>query len=350
MTQRQELPRPRVGLILSGGGAKGAYQEGVFQALARLGVAPLVEAVSGCSIGALNALLFAMGDPALWSRVWDEVGLRSLMPEGGSSGQGMEALGARFRELMEGARQSRSLREFLEGGNLWITTQDSLRELVRREVDPQKLRSGRPRISVCAYDMEEERPRYFWLEGRPFDQVVELAMASSAIPVAFPPVEVEGHHFCDGGIVPPYSGKDNGDKVPASPLAGLGLDLVVVVYLNHYDRIERSLFPSPTKVLELYPSQPLEAAPGTGTMDFTAGSLRRRRALGWQDAMAAFAPLLADWARGESPDQALAEHDARNRVLLEEEQSANEAVRREARRALERLEQVKDRVLGGAGG
>ena len=52
----------KIGLVLSGGGAKGAYQIGVWQALLDLGIAPLITGVSGTSVGAINGVLFAQGD------------------------------------------------------------------------------------------------------------------------------------------------------------------------------------------------------------------------------------------------------------------------------------------------
>ncbi|PKN80690.1 MAG: hypothetical protein CVU48_01165 [Candidatus Cloacimonetes bacterium HGW-Cloacimonetes-1] len=49
----------KLGLVLSGGGAKGAYQLGVWKALEENGLAKHVVAVSGSSVGALNAIMFA---------------------------------------------------------------------------------------------------------------------------------------------------------------------------------------------------------------------------------------------------------------------------------------------------
>lgn len=271
----------RMGLVLSGGGAKGAYQAGVFQAMEEAGLRPRVEAVSGCSIGALNALLFATGDPPLWRKVWEESDF-GAMTGGGVSPARMEELAAR-------AAGAGGLEQYLRGE--WLLPLDGLRQLVRQVVDPEKLAAGRPRVSVCAYQLEAEEPRYFWLEGRPFSQAVELAVASSAIPVAFPPVEVEGKHYCDGGLTPPYSGRKNGDKVPLAPLAGLGLDAILVVYLTGRDRVDRGGLPPETRLLELYPSRPLEPAPSAGTMDFSPDSIRWRRELGLADGRRFFAEL-----------------------------------------------------------
>lgn len=263
----------RMGLVLSGGGAKGAYQAGVFQAMEEAGLCPRVEAISGCSIGAMNALLFATGDPALWRQAWEESDF------GAMGGGGVTP--ARMEMLALQATQAGGLERYLQGE--WLLPLDPLRQLARQVASPEKLALGRPRISVCAYQLEAEEPRYFWLEGRPLDQVVELTVASSALPVAFPPVEFQGKHYCDGGATPPYCGKNNADKVPLAPLAGLGLDVILVVYLTGRDRVDRGLLPPGTRLLELYPSQPLEPAPSAGTMDFSRPHIRWRRELGLED-------------------------------------------------------------------
>lgn len=265
--------KPRMGLVLSGGGAKGAYQAGVFQAMAELGLLDRVEAVSGCSIGALNALLFAAGDPALWRRVWEESDFGDITGVGTSPG--------RLEELEEKAIKASGMKEYLQVGSL--LSLDGIEDMLRQSIDPAILSKGRPRVSVCAYQLEAEEPRYFWLEGRPFPDAVKLAAASCAMPVIFPTVEFEGKHYCDGGMTPPYFGKKNGDKVPLAPLAGLGLDVILVIYLDPHDRVERGSIPPGTRLLELYPSQPLESSPGTGTLDFSRNAIRRRRKLGIED-------------------------------------------------------------------
>ena len=52
----------KIGLVLSGGGGKGAYELGVWKALVDLGVSEYISVFSGASIGAFNSILFAMND------------------------------------------------------------------------------------------------------------------------------------------------------------------------------------------------------------------------------------------------------------------------------------------------
>jgi len=59
-----------LGLVLAGGGGKGAYQIGVWKALAEYEVVQNISAVSGTSVGALNAALFLQGDIDIAEKIW----------------------------------------------------------------------------------------------------------------------------------------------------------------------------------------------------------------------------------------------------------------------------------------
>ncbi len=61
----RDLVTVRTGIALSGGGAKGAYQIGMFRALEEAGLAKKNLVLSGCSIGAMTALVYAVGDANL---------------------------------------------------------------------------------------------------------------------------------------------------------------------------------------------------------------------------------------------------------------------------------------------
>ena len=68
-----------VALVLGGGGGKGAYQIGVWKALRELGVERNVTAVTGTSVGALNALLFATGNYELAESIWSNLSTEQIL-------------------------------------------------------------------------------------------------------------------------------------------------------------------------------------------------------------------------------------------------------------------------------
>ena len=67
----------RRALVLSGGGSRGAYEIGAWQAFSELGVR--FQAVYGTSVGAINAALFAQGDLKMASSLWESINVKQLM-------------------------------------------------------------------------------------------------------------------------------------------------------------------------------------------------------------------------------------------------------------------------------
>ena len=70
----------KVGLVLSGGGGKGAYEIGVWKAIKELNIDKYIKVVSGTSIGAINAVLFAQDDFEEAKKMWKEVTIEKLLP------------------------------------------------------------------------------------------------------------------------------------------------------------------------------------------------------------------------------------------------------------------------------
>ena len=70
----------KIGLVLSGGGGKGAYELGVWKALKELNLNKYISVFSGTSIGAFNAALFAMDDLEKAEKLWNEVTMDKLVP------------------------------------------------------------------------------------------------------------------------------------------------------------------------------------------------------------------------------------------------------------------------------
>ncbi|MBQ1662080.1 MAG: patatin-like phospholipase family protein, partial [Treponema sp.] len=114
------MPDKRLGLVLSGGGGKGAYQIGVWRFLREAGIERYVSALSGTSVGALNSVLFASGNLEKAEELWltkvqdavltqDEKVWESRKREGMRNlhmlfNKPLDALGNLFDEAVEVAR------------------------------------------------------------------------------------------------------------------------------------------------------------------------------------------------------------------------------------------------------
>ena len=72
----------KVALVLGGGGSRGAYEAGVWQALTELGIE--IDIVTGCSVGAINAAMVVQGNVDLTAQLWREIETRMVfdVPEG----------------------------------------------------------------------------------------------------------------------------------------------------------------------------------------------------------------------------------------------------------------------------
>ena len=70
----------KIGLVLAGGGGKGAYELGVWKALKQLNLTKYISVFSGTSIGAFNSILFAMDEVEKADKLWEEVTMEKLVP------------------------------------------------------------------------------------------------------------------------------------------------------------------------------------------------------------------------------------------------------------------------------
>ena len=238
------------GIVLSGGGAKGAYQVGMFEALEQAGLERSSLTLAGTSIGAINSLMYAVRG---WEAVWDN--LHDIAKIDG----------------MDDA----ALRAYLE-----------------KAYPEELLHSNEIPVYVCAYCVEDEKPVYFLLNGRPASDQLKLMMASAAYPGVYPTVTFEDKHYIDGGIIPPgLANPAKADKIPIASLKGLKPDVMIVSYLDPGDKVDHSFLPETTQFIELHPSRELEHEPGTGTLDFSDESLLWRRQMGYEETMKAIALL-----------------------------------------------------------
>ncbi|MCI8423893.1 MAG: hypothetical protein HFF50_10285 [Lawsonibacter sp.] len=270
--------RPRIGLVLSGGGGKGTYQLGALRALEEHGLAPKITAISGCSIGAYNALLYACGGiPAareFMFRFHDLMKSHQETPE----------------HLVEARRQSLSgpsaLPSFETDPALWKYRSSGLRAHLNQALETNRGGWRKKQLYACAYCLEQERPAYFRLGDLSDTEAVNVVVASGTLPYTFPPVRIGAEYYTDGGVVPDLCRTPAPcDKIPLRPILQEDLDLILVIFLNPLDQVDHTSIQKGVQYLELRPSTPLEPAPRAGTLDFQPDHLRWREELGYRDAI-----------------------------------------------------------------
>jgi NTE family protein len=194
-------------LVLEGGGALGAYQVGVYQALHEAGLTP--DWVIGTSIGAINAALIAGNPPAQrlarMEKFW----------------QGMASIGPRLdalrgyglgNALANAAAITQGIPGFFSPNPLaWFGSQARvgpaeaayyrtapLRQTLTELVDFERIAAGAMRLTVGAVNVESGQMRYF--DSRREAIGADHVLASGALPPAFPAVQIGDEWFWDGGI------------------------------------------------------------------------------------------------------------------------------------------------------
>jgi len=196
----------QVVLVLQGGGALGAYQGGVYQALHESGVEP--DWIIGTSIGAINASLIAgnkVEDRLLrlqefWRRVERSVLWIPGWPEVADALSTWMTLARGVSGFFE-----TNLRAFL-GVQVPLGPDDAgyystepLRCTLEELVDFSLINSGHPRLTLGAAHVRTSVMRYF--DSKDMELGPRHIMASGALPPAFPAVRIDGELYWDGGIL-----------------------------------------------------------------------------------------------------------------------------------------------------
>ncbi len=201
----REVPG-QVVLVLQGGGALGAYQLGVYQALHESGIEP--DWVIGTSIGAINAVLIAGNEagqrlPRL-REFWDKVRLGPTFDI--MAGPWAKNWYANFSTYFGGVPSFFVPRAIPWGGIYaplgvyrasWYRT-EPLHGTLSELFDNERLAKSEMRLTVAAVGVRDGELRYFDSQEQPLR--LEHVLASGALPPAFPAIAVDGQPYWDGGI------------------------------------------------------------------------------------------------------------------------------------------------------
>jgi len=233
----------RIGLVLTGGGARGAYQAGVLEAIAGLvppGPIPF-QVLTGVSAGALNAAFLASRADDFQAATRDLAALWSAL-------RVEQVIRTGFWSVI--AQGLRVLRNLLGGGVVYSERRNHLLDttplqtLVRRAIDAARIRGHLDRGLLHAVGLTTTnyltgssvthymaaRPIESWDRSNHVSVETTLGpehvLASSALPLFFPAVRVEGSFHGDGAMRL---------SAPFRPAIHLGAERIVAVHLRHRD-------------------------------------------------------------------------------------------------------------------
>jgi NTE family protein len=235
-------PRPpfeRIALLLQGGGALGAYQAGVYEALAEADLHP--DWIAGISIGAINGALIAGNAPearvdklrAFWERVtarscrhWSE---RLFVGKSDAVRQWLNQMSANLA-LVSGASGFFSPRfpapwlhpaGTVDATSIYDT--GGLKATLEQLIDFDRLNTRAMRLSIGAVNVRSGNLVYF--DNATHAIGPEHIMASGALPPGFPAIEIEGEHYWDGGLVSNTPLQWLGDSQPRRDTLAFQVDL-----------------------------------------------------------------------------------------------------------------------------
>lgn len=236
----------KYGLVLEGGGAKGAFQIGAWKALREAGVK--LGGVAGVSVGALNGALICMDEMEKAEEIWSTMDSKTVLDLG--------------KDPMEG------LLHLIRERGLNISP---LKKLIQETVDEEKIRGSDCELYATTFSLSDKKLLNIDVKTVPEGEIKDILLASAYLPV-FKPEKLGGKLYTDGG------GFNN---VPLDVLAEKGYkDIIVVrIYGIGLDRERKVQLSDDTRVYHIAPREDLG-----GILEFDKKRSRKNMVLGYLEA------------------------------------------------------------------
>lgn len=286
----------KIGLVLAGGGGRGAYHIGVWKALRETSLDRYVSAISGTSVGGLNAALFLQGDLEKAVQVWENISVEKILtPRHGFENKMRHSkyepkkyhgIYLHIRDgLIEIIRNNLDMSVFDNSSkNCYMTCRRTQNE---KDMDSYMQMFTKPdRTKACKRYVNGEAVYFNMREYAP-EEREKILLATSAIPFVFPKEKIDGHYYMDGG---------SADNLPVEPLYRLEkCEMIVVIHLTTNEqllRIKKEDFPQAV-ILEIRPKEE-QGGFFAGILDFTAEGAKRRMQQGYDDTIEMFRNIAED--------------------------------------------------------
>ncbi|MFR1759184.1 MAG: patatin-like phospholipase family protein, partial [Christensenellaceae bacterium] len=253
------IPPEGFGLVFMGGGAKGAYQLGVWQALREMDIP--IQAVTGASIGSINGALLAQGDFQAALDAWHSVRMSQIVKADGISDA--------TENLLDPRNLAAITREMIMRRGLDNTP---LRDTLAAILDEDRIRASGIDYGMTTFSKTDLSTTEIFVGEIPQGQLIDFIMASACFPI-FKSVQIGEHEFIDGGI---------GDNMPVRMLLRRGCRHIITVDIGGVGLV-RPVRPDGATIITVKYSMPLG-----GLFDLSPETLAFNQALGYLDTMKVF--------------------------------------------------------------
>lgn len=246
------------GIVLDGGGARGAYQIGAWKALKEAGMK--INAVAGTSVGALNGALICMDDVEMAEKIWSEMTFSKVMDVDDTWMEELFSGKGKFADVLA------EIWKTLSDGGVDVTP---LRELIHSVIDEEKIRNCGKEFCLLTFSVTDMKELDLSIEDIPEGMLEDFLLASAYL-VGFKNEKLHGKRYIDGGVV---------NNVPLNSLVKRGYTDIIEIRIHGPGRVPRVKLPKDSEVYEIGPRVRLGSI-----IEFEGKKSRRNLKIGYYDA------------------------------------------------------------------
>lgn len=247
-------------IALEGGGAKGAYEIGVWKALEEAGVQ--YEAVSGASVGALNGALMAMKDLQTAEKLWENITFSQVIDVDDTQ---MKAFFDGCLHWSEWPDFLRDMIDVIQNGGF---DTEPLEHMLEEVIDEEKIRKSDVDFFLVTYSLTDQRELDLDAKTLEDGALHDMLLASAFFP-AFKQKKLRGKYYTDGGLP---------NVLPIDSLLSRGYRDIIVIRIYGIGFMKKVEIPEDANIIEIGPTQEL-----CNVLQFDEEYTRRDMQLGYYD-------------------------------------------------------------------
>ena len=249
------------GLVLAGGGTKGAYQVGVWKALNELGIK--IKGIVGASIGALNGALFLQNDFKTIEEMYETIKISNIMKVNGVNEE---------KNIFDLSNLFNLATDYTKQRGI---DNEPLREMIKQHIDIEKLYESDIDFGLVTYSVKNKTPLQKFKNEIPKEQMIEYLLATACFPI-FKPQIIDGEEYYDGGLY---------DNIPSNMLIEKGYKNIIIADIAGIGFSKKTISKD-IYVKVIKPSEDLG-----GTFEFDHERIIKNMKLGYLDTMRNFNKL-----------------------------------------------------------